>query len=135
MDTLNSNPTETVMVPVENLVDSATVPSTPEAVPAVTAVPAETAAPVAIAAPAAKAVPTATTPAPVPVVDLTSSVSGTGTPKASPSTGGPGAVAVKMELPKTTGQTVGGWNRFAGYNPNAAKNKPKDGRGGPGGRR
>jgi hypothetical protein len=39
-----------------------------------------------------------------------------------------------MELPKTDGHTVGGWNRFAGYNPNAAKNKQKDGRGGSGGR-
>ncbi len=70
----------------------------------------------------------------VPVENIASSVPGTGTPKASPSTGGlgAGAPAVKMELPKTTGQTVGGWNRFAGYNPNAAKNKPKDGRGGPG---
>jgi hypothetical protein len=95
--------------------------------------------------------PVANTPeALVPIVDLASSVAGTSTPKASPSTGGLGAgatspavkatvavtpapvSAVKTELPKTTGQTVGGWNRFAGYNPNAAKNKPKDGRGGPG---
>jgi hypothetical protein len=43
--------------------------------------------------------------------------------------------AVKMEIPKTDKKTVGGWNRFAGYNPNAAKNKPKDGRKGPGGRK
>jgi hypothetical protein len=36
-----------------------------------------------------------------------------------------------MEIPKTDKKTVGGWNRFAGYNPNAAKNKQKEGRGGP----
>ena len=39
-----------------------------------------------------------------------------------------------VEIPKTTGKTPGGWNRFAGYNPNDAKNK-KDNRGGSGGRR
>jgi hypothetical protein len=131
MDMLNSNPNETASVPVEdlkpvpveNLVSSvpaaviAPAASTPEVTPAKTAIPAV---------------------APVPVVDLAGSVSGTGTPKASPSTGGLGAgapasvPAVKMELPKTTGTTVGGWNRFAGYNPNAAKNKAKDGRGGSG---
>ena len=33
------------------------------------------------------------------------------------------APAVNNELPKNTGKTVGGWNRFAGYNPNEAKNK------------
>jgi hypothetical protein len=43
--------------------------------------------------------------------------------------------AVKMEIPKTDKKTVGGWNRFAGYNPNAAKAKQKDGRKGPGGRK
>jgi hypothetical protein len=43
--------------------------------------------------------------------------------------------AVKMEIPKTDKKTVGGWNRFAGHNPNAAKNKPKDGRRGTGGRK
>jgi hypothetical protein len=76
-------------------------------------------------------------------------VPGTGALEANPSTGGLGAeapapaaapatapvAAAKVELPKTTGKTVGGWNRFAGYDPNAAKNKQKDGRGGPGGRR
>jgi hypothetical protein len=40
-----------------------------------------------------------------------------------------------MEIPKTDKKTVGGWNRFAGHNPNAAKNKQKDGRKGPGGRK
>lgn len=83
MEPLNSNPTETEVVPTSV---PAPIPNTPAAAPA--------------AAPAT---------APV--------------------------AAVKVELPKTTGQTVGGWNRFAGYNPNAAKNKPKDGRGGPGGRK
>ncbi|HXL73999.1 MAG TPA: hypothetical protein VN963_10285 [bacterium] len=97
MDTLNSNPTETVPVPVENLAGS---------VPASVLTP-MTSTPEVTAVPAAKAA----TPATVPVA------------------------AVKTELPKTNGQTVGGWNRFAGYNPNAAKNKPKDGRGGPGGRK
>jgi len=33
---------------------------------------------------------------------------------------------VKGELPKTTGNTPGGWNRFAGYDRNAAKNKAND---------
>lgn len=78
--------------------------SVPESVTA-PVVSAPEAAPVAITVPAVKATP-AVAPAPVP--------------------------AVRMELPKTTGTTVGGWNRFAGYNPNAAKNKPKDGRGGSG---
>ncbi len=55
-------------------------------------------------------------------------------PVAAAPTPAPAAPRVKMELPKTDGNTVGGWNRFAGYNPNAAKNKQKDGRGGPGGR-
>ena len=111
MEMENSKPEESTQVPVENIASPVpeTVAAPVETVPAVT---------------------------PVPVKDLAGSVSGTGTPKASPSTGGLGAgapvPAVKMELPKTTGQTVGGWNRFAGYNPNAAKNKPKDGRGGPG---
>ena len=110
--------------------------------------------------------------APVPAGDPAGSVPETGTPKASPSTGGletgapvpaenatgsapaqaaktpepaapstptasPAASepAAKVELPKTTGTTVGGWNRFAGYNPNAAKNKPKGGREGSKGRR
>jgi hypothetical protein len=84
------------------------VPAPVEAVasaPEVAAAPVETAAPVAAAAPA---------PAPTPAA--------------------PAAPRVKMELPKTDGNTVGGWNRFAGYNPNAAKNKQKDGRGGSGGR-
>jgi hypothetical protein len=39
------------------------------------------------------------------------------------------APAVKGEMPKTTGKTPGGWNRFAGYNPNDAKNKKNDRRG------
>jgi len=121
MDTLNSSPTETVMVPVEDLAGSVPGTSTPEASPSTgglgsgesvpTSVPVQmTSTPVATAAQAAIAAPAAT-PAPVPVA------------------------AAKGELPKTNGQTVGGWNRFAGYNPNAAKNKPKDGRGGPGGRK
>ena len=64
------------------------------------------------------------------------------TPGAPESTAAPAATpapvpvpAVKMEIPKTDKKTVGGWNRFAGFNPNAAKNKPKDGRKGPGGRK
>jgi len=112
MDTLNSNTTETVLVPVEDITGSASGTSTPKASPSTgglrsgesvpTSVPAQIpSTPETTAAPAA-------TPAPVPVA------------------------AAKMELPKTTGQTVGGWNRFAGYNPNAAKNKQKDGRGGSG---
>jgi hypothetical protein len=43
--------------------------------------------------------------------------------------------AAKIVIPKTDGKTVGGWNRFAGYNPNAAKNKQKDRREGSRGRR
>jgi hypothetical protein len=35
-----------------------------------------------------------------------------------------------VEIPKTTGKTPGGWNRFAGYNPNEAKNKKNDRQGG-----
>jgi hypothetical protein len=41
------------------------------------------------------------------------------------------APVVKGELPKTDGKTPGGWNRFAGYDPKAAKNKAND-RGGKG---
>ena len=77
--------------------------------------------------------------APVSAEALAGSVPETGTPKASPSTGGLGAGApapiANMEIPKTTATTVGGWNRFAGYNPKAAKDKQKDGRGGSKGRR
>jgi len=40
-----------------------------------------------------------------------------------------------VELPKTTGKTPGGWNRFAGYDPKEAKNKKNDNRGGNKGRR
>jgi hypothetical protein len=64
---------------------------------------------------------------------MTSTLAATAAPAATPAT--VPVAAVKTELPKTTGQTVGGWNRFAGYNPNAAKNKPKEGRGGAGGRK
>jgi hypothetical protein len=45
---------------------------------------------------------------------------------ASPATAPVAAPVVKGELPKTTKSTVGGWNRFAGYNPNDAKNKKND---------
>ncbi|HTC20456.1 MAG TPA: hypothetical protein VK859_06400 [bacterium] len=41
----------------------------------------------------------------------------------------PAVPVVKGEIPKTTGKTPGGWNRFAGYNPNDAKNKKNDRRG------
>jgi hypothetical protein len=34
----------------------------------------------------------------------------------------------KIEIPQTSGKTPGGWNRFAGYDPNAAKNKQQRGR-------
>jgi hypothetical protein len=110
---LNSNPNE-----------AAPVASVPEAV----------AAPAVTVAPTVAVTPTVTAaPAPVPVMNLAGSVSGTGTPQASLSAGGLGAGApvapAKKELPKTTGQTVGGWNRFAGYNPAAAKNKKNDRRG------
>ncbi len=81
--------------------------------------------------------PTEQAPAPAPVASTPEVVAApvstpvaTATPAPAPAS----APAVKMELPKTDGKTVGGWNRFAGYNPNAAKNKQKDGRGGPGGR-
>lgn len=94
-----------------NPTETESVPTSAEAT--TTSAPEATATPAVTAAPVAAAVPVAT-PAPV---------------------AAPAAPAVKMELPKTTGQTVGGWNRFAGYNPNAAKSKQKDGRGGPGGRK
>lgn len=38
----------------------------------------------------------------------------------------PAAPVVKGELPKTSGTTVGGWNRFAGYKPGEQKNKKND---------
>src|ERR1700677_3082131 len=69
------------------------------------------AAPVATVVPAVTAAPVAITP-----------------PAAAPAP----VATIKLPLPQTDGHTVGGWNRFAGYNPNAAKNKPKDGRGGSG---
>jgi hypothetical protein len=68
---------------------------------------------------AAPAVAVTSTVAVTPTVAVTSTVAAAKAPVA----------AVKMELPKTTGQTVGGWNRFAGYNPAAAKNKKNDRRG------
>jgi hypothetical protein len=41
-------------------------------------------------------------------------------------TAAPAAVAAaKAGLPQTKSSTPGGWNRFAGYNRNDAKNKPK----------
>lgn len=60
--------------------------------------------------------PVASTPEAVPVVQVAPVVTA-----ATPS-----VPAVKGELPKTSGNTVGGWNRFAGYNPNAAKDKKND---------
>jgi hypothetical protein len=145
MDMVDNKPQETVPVPVLPLEGSvpasvpAPVASTPEAAP----VPASVPAPVA-------SIPEAS---PVPVGDLAGSVLGTGTPhpsglspraiktiEASPSTGGlvagaaaPAPVEVfKGIIPTTKGNAPGGWNRFAGYNPHAAKNKQKDGRGGSG---
>jgi hypothetical protein len=102
MDTVNSDIKETAPVP-------ASVPAPAVSAPEVTATPAAE---------------------PVSVGDLAGSLPRTGTPKASPSTGGLGAgapaPAFNGELPKTTGKTPGGWNRFAGYNPNDAKNKKND---------
>lgn len=130
MEMSNSNPNET-LVSDKGLAGSVSETSTPKASPSTGGLGAEAlvseTSPVleTVAAPAAiipEATPVlvtaAVTPAPVPAVKATATVAP--------------VPAVKMELPKTTGQTVGGWNRFAGYNPNAAKNKPKDGRGGPG---
>jgi len=74
--------------------------------------------------------PAEATAAPAPVVSAPEAV-------AAPAvTAAPAAPAAPPgEMPKTDGKTPGGWNRFAGYNPNAAKSKQKDGRGGPKGRR
>jgi hypothetical protein len=96
---------------------------------------------------------------PVSGMDLASSVSETGTPKASSSApnlsnkdsvhlnhatrpvassqelglgAGAPTPAVKGELPKTTGNTVGGWNRFAGYSRQDAMNKKNERRDGKG---
>jgi hypothetical protein len=75
---------------------------------------------------------TASVPTPVPP-QMPSTPESPAAPAATPA---PAPVAaVKMEIPKTDKKTVGGWNRFAGHNPNAAKNKQKDGRKGPGGRK
>ena len=38
----------------------------------------------------------------------------------------PAVPVVNGPLPKTDGKTPGGWNRFAGYDPKAAKNKSND---------
>lgn len=78
-----------------------------------------------------------------PSVDSTPSAEPLSSPKGSPATPAiapaPAAAApapvFNGELPKTTGKTPGGWNRFAGYDPNAAKNKQRNDRGGKGGRR
>jgi hypothetical protein len=75
---------------------------------------------------------TAAAPAPAPTVTAApeaAAAPAASTPTASPTATAPTAPAapvVKGELPKTTGTTVGGWNRFAGYNPNEAKNKKND---------
>ena len=82
----------------------------------VAAAPVEIPAPVETPAPAVTPAPTvAAAPAPVPAPAVT--------PASAPVPG------VKMELPKTTGKTPGGWNRFAGYNPAEAKNKKDNRRG------
>jgi hypothetical protein len=97
METLNSNSTETKPAPVEDLAGS--VPAPAPAPAAVT--------PPAAAAPAAPAVPAVSV-----------------TPAAAPA---PAPVSLAyMVIPKTTGKTPGGWNRFAGFDRNEAKNKPKD---------
>ena len=80
--------------------DQATVPAPVASAPEAVAVPAATVAPTA---------PAPTTAAPAPAATA--------------------APVVKGEIPKTTGKTPGGWNRFAGYNPNDAKNKKNDRRG------
>ena len=84
-------------------------------------VPAAVPAPVA-STPEATAVPAAATPA-VPA-----------TPAVTPApavTAAPKPVEIfKGPIPQTQGNVAGGWNRFAGYNPNEAKNKSRDGRGG-----
>jgi hypothetical protein len=60
--------------------------------------------------------------APAPVVPVPAPVA------VAPLTAAPAPVAaVKMEIPQTKGTTPGGWNRFAGYNRNDAKNKQKKG--------
>jgi hypothetical protein len=86
-------------------------------VPASTPAPAESAPAVAVA-PVVVAEPVSA-PVPAPVAAAPAAVAA---PVVAAVPAGP---AVKMELPKTTGTTKGGWNRFAGYNPNDAKNKTK----------
>ena len=76
-------------------------------------IPEAAAAPVETAAPASVAAAPAVIAAPAPVVVPSSQI-------------------IKGELPKTTGTTPGGWNRFAGYDPKAAKDKKNDRRDGKG---
>ena len=79
---------------------SATVPAPVASVPDAAAAPVMTDATITNATPAVVAAPAAPAKPAVPVVN------------------GP--------LPKTDGKTPGGWNRFAGYDPKAAKNKSND---------
>ncbi len=66
--------------------------------------------------------PQETTPAPV---ASTPEAPAAAAPAAAPAPK-PAAVPFTGEIPKTDGKTPGGWNRFAGYNPNDAKNKKND---------
>ena len=110
METLNNDPKATEPVP-------ASVPAL-EASNAVAAT-----APEAAAAPAVAATPAAA-PAPAPAVAAAPA------PVAAPAP--PPVEIFRGVIPTTKGNVPGSWNRFAGYNPNDAKNKQKDGRGGGG---
>jgi hypothetical protein len=77
--------------------------------------------PASVPAPVASVPEAAPVSAPAPAVTVTPAVKVAATPTPAPS--GP------VELPKTTGKTPGGWNRFAGYNPAEAKNKKDNRRG------
>jgi hypothetical protein len=73
-----------------------------------------------------------TTPAPVASVPEVTPVPGaTPVVAAAPAP----AETVKGELPKTTGKTPGGWNRFAGFNRADQNKKQRDGGRGGSGRR
>jgi len=79
--------------------------------------------------------PTGTESVPTPMPSAPESQAAPAVPAAAPVPAQAPAPAVKIEVAKTDKKTVGGWNRFAAHNPNAAKNKQKDGRGGPRGGR
>jgi len=123
MEILNSNPTETGPVPVLGLASSVPGTGTPKASQSTDSTRSagsgrnDASSPQAGGLGAGESAPTSV---PAPVASIPEAIA------APVVTTAPAPVTnVKVEIPKTTGSTPGGWNRFAGYNRNDAMKKPK----------